>query len=58
MGFRATRDPYLFFNNDTKAIIAIYIDNILITASTIKNINSIKAGLSEKYKMKDLGEAK
>lgn len=58
MGFRATRNPCIFLNDQTKAIIAIHIDDMMIAAPTIETVNSIKIGLNTKYKMKDLGEAK
>ncbi|PVH71191.1 hypothetical protein DL98DRAFT_616294 [Cadophora sp. DSE1049] len=58
MGFRATRDPCLFLNDQTKAIITIYINNIIIAVPTIRAVNFVKAGLNIKYKIKDLGEAK
>jgi hypothetical protein len=36
-------------------IITIYIDNLLITGASKPNINKIKAALSERFKILDLG---
>ena len=37
-------------------LIALYVDDLIISGTDIETINSVKRGLSERYSMKDLGE--
>ena len=37
--------------------LVLYVDNILIIENNISMLQSIKAGLSKKFSIKDLGEA-
>ena len=41
---------------DNLCLIALYVDDLLISSVSLKEINDIKAFLSKKYKMKDLGK--
>ena len=36
----------------------VYVDDILISAETVENINEIKSFLEKNFKMKDLKEVK
>ena len=56
MGFRSCSvDPCLYFNKDIEIFMILYVDDILLIGPNTSNIDQIKAKLSEKYKMKDLG---
>ena len=57
MGFKVTK-IFIFFNNETKVIITIHIDDIFIIVFIMKVINFIKVNFNIKYKIKDLGETK
>ena len=50
-------DPCLYTaESGETVIIAVYVDDILISTETEKKMNQIKHQLSEKFKIKDLGE--
>lgn len=53
-----TGDNCVFINHSTQAIIALYVDNMLIFTKTINQMNEVKDFLNKEYKMKDLGPAK
>lgn len=58
-GFKAMySDECLFYLNmvDHVALIAIYIDDVLITASHLDHITKVKQMLSKRFEMVDLGE--
>jgi len=61
LGFkRSDADPCLYIKHDKVGImmIALYVDDMLLAAKTMSQINWIKTKLSEQFDMKDLGEAK
>lgn len=59
MGFvLLTGDSCVFINHSTRAIIALYVDDLLIFAKTMEQMNAVKDFLNNEYKMKDLGPAK
>ena len=61
LGFkRSDADPCLYIKHDKDGImmIALYVDDMLLAAKTMSQINWIKTKLSERFDMKDLGEAK
>ena len=49
-------DNCIFINTDTKAIIAVWVDNLIIMAKTLTQMNGIKRQLNWMFEMKDLGE--
>ena len=46
----------LYLKNNIMA--GVYVDDILISAETVENINEIKSFLEKNFKMKDLKEVK
>lgn len=59
MGFRSCSvDPCLYFNEEIETFMILYVDDILLIGPNNNAIDEIKAKLSEKYKMKDLGPVK
>lgn len=61
LGFqRSTVDECIYFNikNGEIVIIAVYVDDILIFSNDKELTNKLKRNLSDKFKMKDIGEAK
>ena len=54
---QSTADPCVFVrNSDSIAIVAVYIDNLIVIAETQKGMEKIKQALTLKFKMKDLGK--
>ncbi|XP_015165095.1 uncharacterized mitochondrial protein AtMg00810-like [Solanum tuberosum] len=53
-------DHYLFTRRTTEGttIILVYVDDILITGSSLKLVEETKKSLQQSFKMKDLGELK
>ena len=49
---------YVFRNDGQVCFLVVYIDDLLLAATTWKFMDSIKAKLSASFKMRDLGEAK
>ena len=43
---------------DAAVYLALYVDDLLLVGMSMENINVVKGGLSEEFKMKDIGEAK
>ena len=52
--FKATNADHAIFTQDG-IIIAIYVDNLLLTGSDINQINRLKKKLSQTFKMTNLG---
>lgn len=52
-----TRNSCVFVNHIIHTIIGLYVNDLLIFAKTIKQIDAVKSLLNAKYKMKDLGLA-
>ena len=50
-------DPCVYFNRDNQGLVIslIWVDDILLAASTLERLNKIKILLKETFKMKDLG---
>ena len=48
-------DYGIFINHITGTLIALYIDNILITSPSRKDISKVKAALNAKFRITDLG---
>jgi hypothetical protein len=44
--------------NDSVTIIIIWVDDIIISAPTLEKVNCVKSALSDRFKMKDLGQLK
>ena len=60
MNFTQTEgDPCLYMSSDDgeTAIIAVYVDDILIAAKTDKRIAEVKVAIAERFKVKDMGES-
>ena len=51
-------DPCVYINKETKVIIAMWVDDLIIFGKDMVSINSLKAQLNKEYEMKDLGELK
>lgn len=51
-------DHSVFANKDYTLIVALYVDDLIILAKRIEEIIPLKARLTEKFEMKDLGEVK
>jgi len=49
---------YVFWKNGQVCFLVVYVDDLLLAATTRKFMNSMKAKLSAAFKMRDLGEAK
>ena len=48
-------DYGIFINHTTGTLIALYVDDILITGPSREDINKVKAALNAKFRMTDLG---
>jgi hypothetical protein len=56
-GLRATQgDQSVFTTQDRSITVALYVDDLLIIARTIAEIQRLKTALSDAFEMKDLGE--
>jgi hypothetical protein len=57
---KSAADHTLFIKNSTSSFTAllIYVDDIVLAGNNIEDINSIKAFLHSKFRIKDLGELK
>jgi len=56
MGFSRTQsDNCMFIRGDVWVL--VYVDDMLITAPTVKQVNQVKVDLAKSFKIKDLGEA-
>ena len=54
---QSASDPCIYTSSEGElAIVAVYVDDLIIAAKTDVKMNKIKDALSRKYKMKDLGE--
>lgn len=51
-------DPCIYIKNanDTKIVLAVYVDDLIIMTDTESDMTDIKHALESKFKMKDLGE--
>ena len=58
LGFEPTEsDHSVFVSKDKKTYIAVYVDDLLIVSGDMTYINEVKAKLTERFKMTDLGPA-
>jgi hypothetical protein len=51
-------DHSVFVNKERTLTVALYVDDLLLFASTVEGIQPLKQALSAAFEMKDLGEAK
>ena len=51
-------DHSVFVNKERMLIVALYVDDLLLFTSTVKEMQPLKQALSKAFEMKDLGEAK
>ena len=62
IGFRQLkRNPSILIRQSATgeiSIVSVYIDDFLLASNTIKNLDELKAALSNAYDVKDLGEVK
>ena len=61
LGFqRSDGDPYLYVRHNDEGVmmIALYVDDLLLAAKTMRQVSRLKKMLSDRFEMKDLGEAK
>jgi hypothetical protein len=58
-GMRAIpADHSVFTNQDRTIIVALWVDDLMILARTVREMQPLKKALSETFEMKDLGEVK
>ena len=60
MGFeQSNSDPCIYMSSEGEPfIIAVYVDDILLTGSTDEHISRVKRSLSSRFKVKDMGMAR
>ena len=61
IGFKRCEADYYFyikFFGNSYIILLLYVDDMLIAVSSIKEINNLKKQLSKQFTMKDLGATK
>ncbi len=59
IGFEVFRPDFcLFINKKTGALVVLYVDDMLVSASTMEAITETRVELEKRFKLKDLGEAK
>ena len=57
MGLRATTaDLSVWVSKDRGLILALYINNIVLITREAQELRGLKAGLTQAFKIKDLGE--
>ena len=58
--FKAEKDPCCYFKKYTYSYVflLLYVDDMLIAGSSMREINNLKTRLSAAFEMKDLGPAK
>ena len=56
--FEADHCYYIKLFDNSYIILLLYVDDMLIAGSSIKEINNLKKQLSKQFAMKDLGAAK
>ena len=58
LGFsQAACDPCLYISEGEKPVIlAVYVDDLILTGESIEKLGNVKMELKSKFKMKDLGE--
>ena len=59
LGFRESgADPCVFIKGGDKGmkIMAVYVDDLILIAKTLDVLREMKEGLSETFKIKDLGQ--
>lgn len=54
---KSQMDPCIYYEEEMKLIVAIYVDDLLILWKDEKTLTKLKNSLCEKFKMKDLGRA-
>ena len=57
MGFaQSTSDPYVYMSTEGEMfVIAVYVDDIVLAGKTDERIAEVKKPLSERFKVKDMG---
>ena len=56
--YKAEKDPCCYFKNtDSYVFLLLYVDDMLIAGSSMRDINNLKTRLSTAFEMKDLGPA-
>lgn len=53
---RSMADPCVYFNQDEKLIVGVYVDDLLVMSEEITTIQKFKAALGSVFEVKDLGE--
>ena len=56
--FKAEKDPCCYFKKyiDSYVFLLLYVDDMLIAGSSMREINNLKTRLSSAFQMKDLGQ--
>ena len=56
--YKAEKDPCCYFKKYTGVFVLLYMDDMLIAGSSMREINNLKTRLSASFEMKDLGPTK
>lgn len=57
IGFkRSTSDPCVYIRAENLAIVAVYVDDLIVITNTTEEMDKVKKSLEMKFKMKDMGE--
>jgi len=58
IGFKqSTADPCVYIRvGVTVAIVAVYVDDLILITKTLQKINELKASLSMRFRMRDMGK--
>jgi len=59
LGFQHSKNDYSLFlkqSDNSVVLVAVYVDDIVVTGNNSADIHALKAFLHEKFKIKDLGE--
>ncbi len=49
-------DPCVFIRHKSEAIVAVYVDDLIVLTKTIEDMISLKECLADRFRMKDMGE--
>lgn len=59
IGFsQSVNDPCVYTCDDGSAILAVYVDDILVAAKNMRRMNEVKQAIAERFVVKDLGALK
>ena len=55
---QSSADPCVFIQDETESmtIVAVYVDDLIVMSTSPEKLDAIKKALSERFKMKDMGQ--